>query len=1014
MKHSVHFQNAENHWDNALPMGNGCYGGMLFYDDHQLHMPINHYEVYYTTTANVRPVDKTKPLPPWEEWGKTYKASCIMADNNRPAEGEPFCYYREHRADAFDPTEYFEENISGANPSTGELIFSFEESLQEGEQSLTLYVENAAISLDLQKDDKKLQIHTVTAREDCIINQIVQTEPLLKSICLDMTPYRDQDDVSVTYTQIAPELFAYTVTRILKNSDKPFTFAVLVRLVGATGTLCSEEKTAKITIEDAGQKWYVLTGVYTQWRYQEPLQQGIEEISKLDIEKMYADHQNYWQAFFEKSSVCLPDKFLEHSYYINQYALDSCSGKNGVMYHHACGLNGLWDVRHPCLWESVWYWDVNIQAAFAGTFSSNRLDLAKVFSDGFLSYENVIEKFTKKHHNLPGWALDYAALNYYCILPWCAHYLWFLYEYSMDEAYLRKEAYPVFLKLCAFAVEIMQYDPQTDTYFLYPDISPEQGPLAHNTVASIASIKYMLQFTLKAAEILGDTDPLLEKVRELLEKMPAYPISAEGNWGVHMRDSEEAPDNLWIRHPGMLMPVFPVGEYSVGNGDPEMLKIFSNTVDYLEERCEIGVFQGSWIAAAAARLGRGQTALRLLYERGMDHMLRSNGLCAEETERFVFFCSLNRQPLYYPCMMEYTGEMLAAVNEMLLQSHDGTIRVFPALPDGDPEWERMIRNGFSVTEYIDRCAQYPAWETVKFDKLLAKGAFAVSASLTEGKLDFIQLHSQKGGKARILSPYLKEKAPVFCNGEEVQTCWENGALCFETVPGGVYRIGQKTVDRAEEAYCLQKLMRQTYTKRRISIGEDDKTNYHKAIDGFIRDWYLGNQRIANHTLYKFDFGVDGNKRYTDTWTRQRYVFQDMALLHTPIIFLGADNGGFTVKRGYGFADCTGITAVDREVGDCFCRDFFQGEEKAEFVIDAPKGQYELLVVSGDEGEDSVTVLEAENGLSAGGELVKKGRFQCEVLPIIKKKDTPIRLTISTKPGYKWKLNCLFLNANKGY
>ena len=73
MKHSVHFKNTDNHWDNALPMGNGCFGGMLFYEEGKLHMPMNHYEVYHTTSANCRPVDKWKPLPSEKEWGKAYK-----------------------------------------------------------------------------------------------------------------------------------------------------------------------------------------------------------------------------------------------------------------------------------------------------------------------------------------------------------------------------------------------------------------------------------------------------------------------------------------------------------------------------------------------------------------------------------------------------------------------------------------------------------------------------------------------------------------------------------------------------------------------------------------------------------------------------------------------------------------------------------------------------------------------------------------------------------------------------
>ena len=84
------------------------------------------------------------------------------------------------------------------------------------------------------------------------------------------------------------------------------------------------------------------------------------------------------------------------------------------------------------------------------------------------------------------------------------------------------------------------------------------------------------------------------------------------------------------------------------------------------------------------------------------------------------------------------------------------------------------------------------------------------------------------------------------------------------------------------------------------------------------------------------------------------------------------------------------------------------------MIDAPRGQYELLVVSGDAQEDSVTILQAVNGTSAGGEVVKKGSYRSELLAVIQKKDRPIRLQIPTKPGYRWKMNCIFLNTVKGY
>ena len=53
MKHSVRFDNCENHWDNALPLGNGVFGCMLFYERAKLYMPMNHYEVYYNISDTV-------------------------------------------------------------------------------------------------------------------------------------------------------------------------------------------------------------------------------------------------------------------------------------------------------------------------------------------------------------------------------------------------------------------------------------------------------------------------------------------------------------------------------------------------------------------------------------------------------------------------------------------------------------------------------------------------------------------------------------------------------------------------------------------------------------------------------------------------------------------------------------------------------------------------------------------------------------------------------------------------
>lgn len=1019
MKHSVIFKNQTNKWDTALPLGNGVFGAMLFYEKNKLFMPMNHYEVYYNISKEVLPKDKLAAMPKDGDGKAAHAAVRACADINAPVGDELYSYfrYRGNRREDDQSLNAGAFSFSASYPCTGELVFSFDPALHGASHTLGLYTEDAKVTLKLEAEAAAVQVDTIVANVDCIVNRIAQSKQnLVDNVFISFPAYRDYDYPEIRYTQLAEDLFGYTVTRSF-DPETSFVFSGVIRLLGAKGRLEEGQNGAYIRLTESEKDFTVLTGIFTQWHYEDTLKTGIAQTAAWadSLDNLLLEHKARWDAFFAQSSITLPDKFLEHVYYVNQYALSCCSGKDGVMKHHACGLNGLWAIRHPNLWGSMWYWDVNIQAAFAGVFSSNRLDLGKVFSDGLLSYKELMEVFAKTEHGMTGYAVDYPYYFYYCVVPWCAMYLWHQYEYSQDKEYLKNEAYPFFLKLCEFVTQLFEYDPADGYYHVYPDISPEQGPLAHDTTITVATCKYLLKFTLEAAAILGDSSALLDQCREILSKMPPYAVSEGGFYGPHLKDSPDAPDHMWIRHPSMLMPLFPIGEYDL-NSDPEQLQILNNTLRFLEERSEIGIFGGSWLAASAARLGNGQMALRLLYERGIDHMLRANGLTAEETDHFINFCLSMRQPLYYPCMMEFTGEMLSAVNEMLLQSENGVIRVFPALPDGDPELYRSHMHGYCYQEYQDRFAEYPAWKDVRFDKLLAKGAFEVSASVKGGALEWIHILSKCGGTARVTSPLLCKGMKVRCDGAEIAFAEEKGVLVFETQPGKCYIISvEATVDTEavqEDTYHEDVLRHTTYTLRNISIGEDPESLYRKQFDGFIRDWYLGNIRVSNHTVYKFDFGTDAHKRYQDIFQRQAFITEDMRVTLLPPVLV--KDLQFTPKQGYGFADATGIETIDRGEPDGLRRDFAQGEAEAEFLIEVPRGQYELFAVSGDACEDSVTILDCEHGRTAGGELIRKGHYQCKVLPLVLEDDGVIRLKLSTKPGYRWKLNYLFLNCHKGY
>ena len=984
--HSVRFINQENSWKNALPLGNGVMGAMAFFQNNCLSLPMNHYEIYYNISDAVLPKDILAVTPEFDDPGAAHRETVERAGRNQPQEGEPFLAYHYDKA---KENAYAVAGFSGSYPATGELRFELEDELAGQPSELRLDIEQATVRLQTGT----LEVDTFIARQDLMVNTVRGRG--VRAIHLEYPANRDREYPDISFAQIDSHTVCWTVT-IKLSEEKPFRFAGILRVAGAEVTLDG----TTICLKNGDSTFTVLTGIFTEWNYASPLEEGLAKMAAYEagLSAITAQHQAYWQAFFDRSGICLPDKFLEKVYYINQYALDCSSGKDGIMKHHACGLNGLWDIRHPNLWGSMWYWDVNIQAAFAGVFSSNRLDLGKVFSDGLRTYVELAERYAKNMHGMNGAAIDYPYHFYYSTWPWCAQYLWSQYEYSLDKEYLKNDAYPVFLKLCRFATELFYYDEQRGEYVVYPDVSPEQGPLTHNSVITVASVKYMLKFTLEAAEILDDHDPLLEDIRRLYEHMPAYPTVTD-DYGTRLLDSEDAPANMWIRHPSLLMPIFPTGEIDM-DSDQSQKDMVLNTLRFLETHCEIGVFQVSWLAAVSARMGDGQRALRLLYEMGMDHLLRSNGLAAEENERFMNYCLIMRQPLYYPCMMEFTGEMLAAVNEMLMQSNGGIIRVFPAMPTGDRELDRMIRRGYSLHEFKDRFNEYPAWKDVRFDKLLARGAVEVSAELRNGQVQFIRILSRKGGKVRITSPYC-----LAAFGANEQNILELDTQAGQEYTFGTYTARPCVTDDAVDTHL-------TYTKRRIFIGENEDTAYQRSLDSFTRDWYLGNARMSNHNVYKFDFGFDYQKDYAKELPRQTFGTQER-LLGT-MGYNRLDTLPFTTLRGFGFAAEKDLQRVDRGGPDLLRQDFVEGSEPNEFWIEAPAGQYELFVVSGDAQEDSITKLSCSEGITTGGKQVRAGQYQCKVIPVIHEQDGPIRLQLSTEPGSKWKLNLILMNLYKQF
>ncbi|MDQ0973576.1 hypothetical protein QFZ31_003454 [Neobacillus niacini] len=1043
--HVVKYENAESGWNEALPLGNGNFGGMVFFEEHKLTMALNHYEVYYKKLHRYSEKYKSGEGPHFDKvFGFTFDEMKQRAKERQrdPEQGSYFLYTDALWNSAFY-RRYGKPGGGATHYPTGEIQLVPHEELSDPDHySLQLNVEKACIDFQIEKESNKLDARTiVTQNEDFVVTQINQTNStLLKAVVMSI-PSRRYANMTIHYHQLNDTTFYYTGSFYPDGEDKeygPFSFLVMMRLIGAKGHPEIASNGMDIHIHDAERKVTLITTVVTEEETKELLQTATQRLDNAVhfLTDKVTHHKQHWETFWKKSSITLPDKMVEDLWYVNLYAIACSSGKGGRMYEQACGLNGLWDIKQPTKWGSMWYWDVNIQAAFWPLYTANHLEIAEAFNDGLLSFTSLAEKMATQFHGLQGYAGDYPFPLYLSTWPWCAQFLWHYYKFSMDQDFLKEKAYPLFKQILTFFEGYLHIDNETGHYVVLPDISPEQGPVTMNSTITLATVGFLLNISIEANVILGEEEADREKWSELLARLAPYPIAVSKKYGEIIKDSEWAPADLHLRHPSVLMPIYPIGEINKHSEEP-IRKRAENTLRYVQENTEFGVFQFGWLSCAASRLGKGNTALRLLYEQGIDLSLRPNGLFSEETERWINYCNITNEPLYYPHMMEASGEMVASVNEMLLQSYNGIIDVFPAVPSGEPENERKV--GLYDHEVEKNVRMYERWEDCEFHGLLAEGAFEVSAVMKKGRTTFVKIKSLMGNRFVMRNPY--ESAEKLTVASFDRSSWESMEhdqdgeyISFFTEKNGEYAIFPQRdestnldvhpnrlfaidtflspIERGNEG--TDPRMHEAHTSRRVFLGKNKDTHHMKMLDHFTFDYYSGNYRESRTAVYRLDFGTAKNqpvKDYSKAIPRQLHmgggIGQDFRKISSETVF--------TSYTGFGWKNSDDLIAIDRNGPDEIRRDFVGGETEKAFLLELPKGRYDMLFVSGDNDAPSYTEVEIEGqSVWKPEKALRAGEFVTEILPIIQRKDGFLNIHFRSQRGLSWKINLLIFNKNYTY
>ncbi len=460
-------------------------------------------------------------------------------------------------------------------------------------------------------------------------------------------------------------------------------------------------------------------------------------------------HKKWWQNFWSRSSVNVPDSVIQKQYLMEMYKLGAASRPDAP----AITLQAVWTADNGSLppWKGDFHNDLNTQLSYWPVYTSNHLIEGESYINWLWNNKAVSEKYTRQYFGVKGLNVPgVATLNghpmggwiQYSMGPtvsaWCAQHLYWQWKYSMDEKFLKEKAYPFIHDAAVYLENITRL--KDGKRYLPLSSSPEYNDNNINawflnwTNFDLSLAKFL--FT-AAAEVARANNKNAEanNWEILLTQLPDLNTDETG-----LTISPGVPQVHSHRHMSPYMAIYPLNLLDANK--PEDKEVIQATFRHLEKlgtRAWCG-YSFSWMASLYARGFEAEKAAEQL------HIFATN------------FCSPNSFHLngdqkggqysgftYRPFTLEGNFAFAQGVHELLLQSRNGYIEVFPAVPAD--------------------------WKNVSFKNLRAEGAFIISAKIENKVPVKVEVKAERGGTLHIKQPFktwivkgvarsqIKEEAP---------------------------------------------------------------------------------------------------------------------------------------------------------------------------------------------------------------------------------------------------------------